>query len=215
MEHRGSYLCELTFTYREYGVGSMENLDATVAVYAFGAFVGLVGLLSRVGKGIKVEDDSYEEYVLTRVQGLLSPATFGIELMMAFPFLVNLFGVGTNLFQKLVLKDGKLLLELNCHRIVIGFLAVLIINTGCLAAKQYKIAVAFILTHLAIGGSMIYFAYTVRPIVGGPQVTGQLDTPGFLHFAVSLSTTLSFVRAVSNRQIHRERAKAAGRPKQE
>jgi hypothetical protein len=203
------------YQYRERGPSHIEHMDEIIAAYAFGAAVGVVGFLMKFRKAIKIDTAVRDGGIIDKLQNMLAPTTFSLEIMLAFPFIVNLFDVASAAYQKSLLKDGKLLLELECHRILIGFIAATIITVGSTYARDLRIQVCYMFTHLLL-------ALSFARLLTALQTPGHFETPTFLHFAVAFSSTLNFVRSVRNRDYpapqrleQQQPADAGARPKQE
>jgi hypothetical protein len=172
----------------------VSNLNETIAFYSFGALVGLVAFVRRVrNNGFKLNAKN-RAFVgtATTIQAAMSPLTLVLELMLALPRQFNLFQVASTPFQKSLLHDGSLILDLACFRILIGLLIVTILSVGALSDVESKIGVPYIAIHLT---DAFIFMRVAIALAGSPGVSGQFfESPAFLHFAVALAHSLNFVR---------------------
>jgi len=164
-------------------------------LFASGAVLGLLcTVLSFTKGGFKREESN--DLITVRIQYLLAPLTLVVEFILAFPKTFNLFQIGSPAFQKSLLHDGKLLIELSCHSILIGLLAVVLLSVGNFVANDKTIVVCHMMIHFCI---MASFMFMITHYADSPS--GHFETPAFLHSAVGFSNALGVFQLVKKRLV--------------
>ena len=160
--------------------------------FAFGAFIGFVGLVSRlVSSGLSIKATNEKPSRLLYFYLFTAPLTFLLEFAMAFPFDVNIYDISSASFQTNMLVEGRHLLELHCLRIISAALAIVIITLGSLVSLDTNIFAPYCVGHIMVGASYLAIVHANQRA----GVNGGFMLPAFLHFAAGIANGLNFARS--------------------
>lgn len=160
--------------------------------FAFGALVGLVGLIRRLlGHGFRVQRVDEDMRIEHRFQLAISPVAYFLELAMTSPNRINIFDVASPAFQNLIHAEGRNLFNLFSHRIAIGIAVVVLLSLGSAMAKDVRIHLAHAVTHVLLGMSFMFMTLAIDKSKG---TGGTFEIPGTLHFGVAIASIMSYTR---------------------
>ena len=159
--------------------------------FGVGAVIGFFGFIWRIfRRGFSFNRLENRDAWILHFQNLVAPLTFIYELFLCFPYDVNVLGISSRPFQMKMKDEGKMLLEFNCHRLLAGVIAMVIICLGTFRVQNLNIYAPHAILHGLVGWAYLS-VLAFNPERGSG---GTFEIPAFLHFGCAVGNALGYTR---------------------